>query len=489
MADKKISELDALSGSSVAADDLFVVVDTSAQVTKKISRDALVDGLLLDGFDATGSSTITTADNTTQLTLQSNDADASEGPRLDLRRNSASPADGDLIGTIRYLGEGSAGTNLVFAEIQAQLSDVTEGTADSSLDFFVRRDNALSRGLSLNPTNVIFNEDGNDIDFRVESDDQTNALFLNGNTSNFGINRSPTYELDVGANDTDGSVSGRIIAGTDSGASAIFRIHTQATSGARTSSLYFGDSANGGIGRIEYYHDDDSTRFNNNGSERMRITSGGLVGIGTAPSSGVQLDVRGTGVLQLVNTDTVQLLASSGGSTLKNVSNNPLIFGTNNTERMRILAGGGLTFNGETSTLNALNYYEEGNWTPTTSTNAGTPAVFGSASGKYTRIGRVVHISGIVNDVDTSGVTNVVNQFRIIGMPFTIDAQEANGAVSWNNIDGPYSQITAFGSTSEFIWFYASNNDGSNNRTPVDYQHMTSGTADIHFSITYFTDQ
>jgi hypothetical protein len=77
------------------------------------------------------------------------------------------------------------------------------------------------------------------------------------------------------------------------------------------------------------------------GSEKFRITSAGLVGIGTSsPSGGVQLDVRGTGVLQLVNTDTVQLLASNGGSTLKNVSNNPLIFGTNNTERMRIDSSG-----------------------------------------------------------------------------------------------------------------------------------------------------
>ena len=65
------------------------------------------------------------------------------------------------------------------------------------------------------------------------------------------------------------------------------------------------------------------------------------VGIGTStPDTGIQLDVRGTGVLQLVNTDTVQLIASSGSSTLKNVSNNPLIFGTNNTARMQIAANG-----------------------------------------------------------------------------------------------------------------------------------------------------
>ena len=41
------------------------------------------------GFDATAGSTIITDDNTTQLTLQSNGTDATEGPRLDLRRNSA----------------------------------------------------------------------------------------------------------------------------------------------------------------------------------------------------------------------------------------------------------------------------------------------------------------------------------------------------------------------------------------------------------------
>ena len=75
-------------------------------------------------------------------------------------------------------------------------------------------------------------------------------------------------------------------------------------------------------------------------TEAMRIR-GDAVGIGTtAPSGGVMLDVRGTGVLQLVNTDTVQLLASNGGSTLKNVSNNPLIFGTNNTERGRFTSFG-----------------------------------------------------------------------------------------------------------------------------------------------------
>jgi hypothetical protein len=80
-----------------------------------------------------------------------------------------------------------------------------------------------------------------------------------------------------------------------------------------------------------------------NDATRFTITDGGIVGIGTAsPSGGTALDVRGTGVLQLNNTDTVQLIASSGSGTLKNVASSPLIFGTVNTERMRIDTSGRL---------------------------------------------------------------------------------------------------------------------------------------------------
>jgi hypothetical protein len=41
-----------------------------------------------------------------------------------------------------------------------------------------------------------------------------------------------------------------------------------------------------------------------------------------------------------------------------------MVFGTSGAERMRILSGGGITFNGDTATANALDDYEEGTWTP-----------------------------------------------------------------------------------------------------------------------------
>ena len=48
MADKKISELVSITGSATAADDYFVVVDTSGAVTHKISREELNNAIEQD---------------------------------------------------------------------------------------------------------------------------------------------------------------------------------------------------------------------------------------------------------------------------------------------------------------------------------------------------------------------------------------------------------------------------------------------------------
>ena len=48
MTDKKISELDAITGANTAADDYFVVVDTSGTATKKISRAELNNAIEAD---------------------------------------------------------------------------------------------------------------------------------------------------------------------------------------------------------------------------------------------------------------------------------------------------------------------------------------------------------------------------------------------------------------------------------------------------------
>jgi hypothetical protein len=50
MTDKKISELTEITGANTAADDYFVIVDTSADETKKISRDELNNAIEQDAL-------------------------------------------------------------------------------------------------------------------------------------------------------------------------------------------------------------------------------------------------------------------------------------------------------------------------------------------------------------------------------------------------------------------------------------------------------
>jgi len=95
-------------------------------------------------FTATAGSKITTADNTTQLTLESTDADANRGPQLDLHRNSGSPADDDALGYLRFLGDNSAGEVTEYARFEAYSKDVTNGTEDGQLDIATMTAGTLS---------------------------------------------------------------------------------------------------------------------------------------------------------------------------------------------------------------------------------------------------------------------------------------------------------------------------------------------------------
>jgi len=60
-------------------------------------------------------------------------ADAAAGPTLELHRNSASPADSDLIGNWIFTGEDDGSNKTTYAEIAAKIIDVTDATEDGAL--------------------------------------------------------------------------------------------------------------------------------------------------------------------------------------------------------------------------------------------------------------------------------------------------------------------------------------------------------------------
>jgi len=99
-----------------------------------------------------------------------------------------------------------------------------------------------------------------------------------------------------------------------------------------------------------------------------------------------------------------------------------IVFGTRDvttntavTERLRILSGGGLTFNGDTAAANALNDYEEGTFTPSFSQGA-SGVTYSTQSGHYVKVGKLVHIAIYLDAASTSGTTSDV--VVISGLPF-----------------------------------------------------------------------
>jgi hypothetical protein len=68
---------------------------------------------------------------------------------------------------------------------------------DHGPEIFVMNSAANVQINATNTYSVAINEGGYDVDFRVESDSNANALFMDASTSYVGINRSPAVELDV----------------------------------------------------------------------------------------------------------------------------------------------------------------------------------------------------------------------------------------------------------------------------------------------------
>ena len=148
-----------------------------------------------------GSTTITPTDNEDTLTLTSTDADANVGPNLRLYRNSGSPADSDVLGQIDFEGRNDNSQDYVAAQIKTAAGDVSDGTEDAQIEFDVMTGGTLTEYMRMSSgstPSVIFNEGSADIDFRVESNGNANAIFVESGTDRVGIfTASPTVALDV----------------------------------------------------------------------------------------------------------------------------------------------------------------------------------------------------------------------------------------------------------------------------------------------------
>jgi len=150
------------------------------------------------------------------------------------------------------------------------------------------------------------------------------------------------------------------------------------------------------------------------------------------------------------------------------------------TERLRILSSGGITFNGDTATANALDDYEEGTWTPDVSTGTIT-----SQSAIYTKIGRLVNISA---RIETFSNRTSANNVSIGGLPFAVqDATNMGSSVFYRVANTDDGHIGAMVTGSDKVQFLVSSQGGSETWFYIKHTDLNNNNTQIRFNVWYIT--
>jgi len=426
-------------------------------------------------------------DNGATLILISTDADASEGPLLDIRRESASPADNDLIGSIRFRGDNDADQNVTYTQIKNYILDASDGTEDGQYNIETMVAGSLQTRMLINNTSVVFNESSIDSDFRVESNNKDHMFFVDGGNDRIGINTSsPTNTLHIlneVSSDTIDENNGLVKMQSSGGNGMIF-----GTIASSPFTSYI---------QSAYVQDTSLAQYN------LTLNPiGGSVGIGTSnptfgSGSGLEIEKSGTTTLRLQDSTSKSFemrMSSNLEMICMNSSSNIILdptantlFKVNGAEKGRFTTNG-LTFNGDTAAANALDDYEEGTWTPTYAgqSTAGTYN-YGSQLGTYTKVGRTVTITATMSAIQT--VTAGVGTANIKGLPFSVNSTHGGfGSVvlEYFDIDNNTNSLAceAVAGTT-FIRFWETVDSAAN--SVLDVTDKTNNSADIFVTITYQT--
>ena len=209
------------------------------------------------------------------------------------------------------------------------------------------------------------------------------------------------------------------------------------------------------------------------------------VGVGTtSPSSDLHVSGGSNSTIRNQSSDTAWFMSTNTtGMYLHNESNTPTILTTNNTERLRILAGGGLTFNGDTAAANALDDYEEGTWTPVFGGSTGNGTLtYSVQNGRYTKVGRLVTFTGQITA--SSAVTGGGGTLQIRGLPYTA---AATSSFWFSSYIGYFNNLSAYGTSTNdlkllgpiqndnMLRFHAFDNAGEGGTNPTQ-GHVQNGT-------------
>ena len=125
--------------------------------------------------------------NFANVTMTSTDAGAAAAPLLELYRDSASPAANDTLGEIEFNGEDSAGNKQAYGLIHASILSPTSTAEEGQIHFETATAGALTEKMIIGTNNLVINEIGAVFNVRIEGDTDANLFYTDATNSRVGV--------------------------------------------------------------------------------------------------------------------------------------------------------------------------------------------------------------------------------------------------------------------------------------------------------------
>ena len=323
-----------------------------------------------DGSDTTlALGTTPSSENQTFVTIdgvvQHKDTYSVSGSTLTF---SAAPPTGTKVECITF-------TNVASTTFEDADGDTKVQVEESTDEDKIRFDIAGTEEMVMDASGIVINDGSNDRDFRIESNDSDGMLFVDGGNNRVGVGTSsPGTILHTRTSEST----------TNHNAGGGFHLTSSSTAANRRAQLFldadrgdFGTSSDGAYAYFEKVgsggalniinQDSAATIFQQGGAEKVRIHSNGnltlsdSLGVGTGtsdPNSRLQIKKDGTGnyanqTFSNANSTAGITFGIAGSGTgnylannafLLNTGSSAFIFGTGDTERMRIDSSGNTLF-------------------------------------------------------------------------------------------------------------------------------------------------
>ena len=441
-------------------------------------------------------------------------ADTNSSPAVLKIRNSSDNGWIELFqldGTLT-LEDGSASTpGLAFRD------DLNTGIFSSAADTFNVATAGVER-MELGAT-TIFNEDGADVDFRIEGNTEANLFYVDAGNNRVGIGTNSPDEVF--------SVSGNIVCNSG-------QIRCNDGFVSDTDLILNADENNNGNNAILFKESDDEKmrikhdgRISTGGETAPDVSAGGLclnqgsesANIFSCKSSDINhgrtavdetdtwfsirkvsdnkggafihgytdqaggdpgvhiagyIDSQGATYRAIQLTGARKNSSNTGSSPFQ--SGNPIVRISNDFDTtVASFTPDGLAFNDDTAAANSLGDYEEGLWTPTFDFSGGTGTfTYDAQIGRYTKIGNRVFFTCVIRSTNHSGSTS--SNLRIAGLPFQVMSDAPSGGTSFFITGGNFT--TSYGVATQLvvaeqIEFYKQVQAVGNSFNPVDATDLT----------------